>query len=768
MTKALCRQKGKLMNKQACKQVLSFLMAFVLFAAALTGCGSPASGKEKDPGKDEVDKNTVFTLVTSPFDRIYEGSTEEFDAGISVSSVMAANGRYYVLYSNYMTDDSLSLLSFDEKGENEKTVSLPAVQDGWINAVTVAPDERVYYVSSAYSEEGETSSMKVCGLSAQGEKLWEKEIEADEDFYIANIVSTEDHTLALTDREIRMYDNADGTEKKLNLPGGSQEGYGGRLCTDGKGGVLYVASGDKGLSAWKLDAQAGTFAQAQLSAEGFWGGDDISSGNGEYDFFSSDQEGVQGFKLDGSAPVKILDYIGSDLIVNNTSGCAMLSPESILLLSYAMDENASPVMLLHKVDPALVGERKVLTLGCVYADDDLRRAVVNYNKTNEQYRIRLVEFSYDEEGNSTFNTEIAAGNIPDIISVSSDMPYESYAAKGLFEDLEPLLDADPDLDKSQFFTNILDAYRLDGKMYFVTPGFSVIGLMGKKKDFKDTRGVTIRQLENMIKEKGIGYDTAMGIMTRESILSWNLYCAMDQYVDWDKGTCSFDSDSFVDLLTFAQKFPQEINYDKIDWEETESNMRAGKQLVRDVYLYGFDPYMSERYGYIGEEVAYMGYPGSGENGPSIMGDMMLAISHQTQEKEACWDFIRQFYLDEYQDNIRFSFPVSRSALQKMAEEAMTPETYTYIDEEGKEVEEVYDQEVISLNGKQFKIPIPTQKDIDEVVKIIESLDNRSSIDTNISNIINEECGAFFAEQKSAKETADVIQSRVKVYLSEIR
>lgn len=42
------------------------------------------------------------------------------------------------------------------------------------------------------------------------------------------------------------------------------------------------------------------------------------------------------------------------------------------------------------------------------------------------------------------------------------------------------------------------------------------------------------------------------------------------------------------------------------------------------------------------------------------------------------------------------------------------------------------------------------------------------LDQNIANIINEESGAFFAGQKSAEETARIIQNRVSVYIGEIR
>ena len=103
----------------------------------------------------------------------------------------------------------------------------------------------------------------------------------------------------------------------------------------------------------------------------------------------------------------------------------------------------------------------------------------------------------------------------------------------------------------------------------------------------------------------------------------------------------------------------------------------------------------------------------------------------------------------------------------MAEKALKPKTYTYTDENGKEITQAYDNELY-IKGNSVKIPIAQQKDIDEVTRMIESTSSRAMLDQNISTIINEEAGAFFADQKSAEETAGIIQNRVSVYIGEIR
>ena len=337
----------------------------------------------------------------------------------------------------------------------------------------------------------------------------------------------------------------------------------------------------------------------------------------------------------------------------------------------------------------------------------------------------------------------------------------------MFVDLEPMFSKDEEIAARDYLDNVINASRIDGKMYFISPAFNVIGLIGKKKDFGDTKGVTTTQIENMIKERGLSYDTAMGVTSRQDMLSWVMFCAMEEYVDWDKGTCSFGSESFINLLKFCNKFPKKVKYENVDWSKLETAMREGKQLARDGYIYNIESYMVDRYGYVGDEIVFMGYPGNGENGPVIMNELAVAIMHNSDHPEGCWEFLREFYLDDYQQSVDNAFPVSTDALQILAEKAMNPKVYTYTDVNGKQVSEP-ETGSIFLNDKEIKLPVPTQKDIDFVMDILRSLENKASVDSKITEIINEESGAYFAGQKGAEETADIIQSRVKVYISETK
>ena len=760
-------------------RLLAMILMLALTMGALTGCGL-LRGRKSATSLAQIDADTVYSQIESPLSKIKQSAeavSEDAEEDVSDDmgeerfnfiSAQAANGRYYVLYSDLESVNETYLCVFDEKGENGLTIPLPASEEGGINSFSVMPDGSLILLGSQYNDEKETSVWQMGRYTVEeGEKpelkeIWKQTVSGEEDFNPAGLVSTDQEIYMMTDNDLRIYDGKEGVEKmKTDLP----KDFYGSICKTPDSRILLVGGGMIDNIVYSVDPASGKFQTRKYNTPITFFAETIASGSGQYDFYAAASDGVYGLTQNAPEPVKIFDFLASDLEVESVTGFSILSADTIALL-YFNSDNGSNAALLKKSGQGQ-GDKVALSLACTYADQNLSKAVLRFNKTNKKYRIVLKEFSYDDEGNNTLNMEIAAGNIPDMLCISQDMPVESYAAKGMFEDIEPMFMNDEELASNDYLDNVIDAYRIDGKMHFVVPSFNVIGLIGKKKDFGDTEGVTISQIEKMIKKRNLSYETALGPTTRDGMLSWVMFCAMDEYVDWDRGTCSFGSESFINLLKFCAKFPKKVNYENIDWVKMEAAMREGKQLARDGYFFGFDSYMRERYGYIGEDISFMGYPGKGENGPVIMYELAIAVTSNSDHPEGCWEFLRGFYLDEYQESIDSAFPVSEKAIQKLADKAMNPKIFTYTDENGKEVSEP-ETASVSINEKMVKLPVPTEEDIDQVINILHNLKTKISVDSKINGIIDEEAGAFFAGQKNAEETADIIQSRVKVYINETK
>ena len=89
----------------------------------------------------------------------------------------------------------------------------------------------------------------------------------------------------------------------------------------------------------------------------------------------------------------------------------------------------------------------------------------------------------------------------------------------------------------------------------------------------------------------------------------------------------------------------------------------------------------------------------------------------------------------------------------------------YLDEEGNKVE--YDNTYF-LNGVEITMEPLTKEDCDRVIGYLKGANRTSFYNGEILKIMEEETAAYFNGQKSAKEVADIIQSRVQIYVNESR
>ena len=262
--------------------------------------------------------------------------------------------------------------------------------------------------------------------------------------------------------------------------------------------------------------------------------------------------------------------------------------------------------------------------------------------------------------------------------------------------------------------------------------------------------------------------------TKSDILSSCITRNISSFINWETGECSFDSPEFIELLNFANEFPAEFDYDNYNWdtdyESDYKRMREGRQLLSSTYLSDFGS-VYVQYAALNDDVCYIGFP-SGSAHSEFNIDSPLSITTACANKDAAWAFIRSVLSDDYQSSI-WSFPISRKAFEAAAAKAMEQEYETdangnkVLDENGEPIK-------VSMGGygfggdEMYDIYAMTQEQYDDLLSLIASTTRTGSYDTSIMAIINQETGAFFNGEKSAEDTAKIIQSRVKLYVAEQR
>ena len=83
--------------------------------------------------------------------------------------------------------------------------------------------------------------------------------------------------------------------------------------------------------------------------------------------------------------------------------------------------------------------------------------IIDFNKTNDKYRFTIKDYSvYNTmedytQGLTRLNTDIISGDVPDIMILNNQMPFNSYVAKGVFADLNEFLEKDTELKKEDLW-----------------------------------------------------------------------------------------------------------------------------------------------------------------------------------------------------------------------------------------------------------------------------------------------------------------------------
>lgn len=527
-----------------------------------------------------------------------------------------------------------------------------------------------------------------------------------------------------------------------------------------------VSYGDTDMKITKLDLKAGTVGESYVLPGNSY---DYSFYPGYgYDFYIADSYSVYGYNIGDTELTKLMSYVDSDLDVWQINNIVPVSETEFYGGYSGVGGDNNGIAKFVKVPPEEVKDKQVLTLALVGMDWGLKSRVIEFNKTNAEYRISITDYYSDngdyDAGISRLNTDIVSGKVPDIILLNENMPVDSYINKGLFADLLPFIEKDEEIDQADLMPNVVEAFSKDGKLYQLVPGYTIRTLVGKTSDVGTERGWTLQEAMELWDSKPAGTEFIAG-MTRADMLQMCMMFAGDQFVDYRTGECDFNNEDFELLLTFLSRFPVELSDDYYSdeyWNQYDSMWRRGAVLTQALYLNDFRSLTYAEQGTFGEPVTLIGIPSANRDGSAIVPDTQFAISAKSKYQDAAWQFLRYYLLDEYQTETS-GFPISMKKLKERAMEA-TQKPY-YEDENGNKVE--YD-DVTYVDGMEIQIEPMSEAEANECMELLKSYTNVGRYDTTLLNIITEEAEPYYSGQKSAAEVAKIVQNRAKVYLQEIQ
>lgn len=752
------------------KNKLSMYGILILALVSLTGCGETSDESKSQASKDYVYNVEALDLKGDEYQTF---------------SLLRGKERIYAYSYNYGGDEGLNpwidFWTINEDGTIKEKNKIEMDVNSNLYSLCPDGDGAVYAIKNVYPTEPDENGIYkdiyyLIKMSEQGEEIFSINLndipqltEAQQDYFYINGLVIIDNAIYINVLDLCVKFDADGNFEKIlkSSNGGSFENV--MLYSLENGKAAAVTHEENGVYAAYVDLETGEFTN-KTKFPGTSYEYSFYPGIG-YDFYMVNSYGVFGYNIGDEDKTQIMNYIDSDLGAYSLYNLIPIDDKSFLATYDDMETYEMTVGRFTKVPPAEVKDKTNLTLACAGMNWDVRTAVVSFNKNSDEYRITVEDYSslYSTEndymaGINRLNTDIIAGKIPDILLVDSNMPVDSYIAKGLLEDVKPYIQADEELDINDYMPNIIEAYSVDGKLYSIVPSFMIHTLLAKTSDVGSERGWSVREAKELLASKPEGTEL-FTFITRDQVLQ-NCLLTDGLYIDWKNGQCNFESDSFVELLEFAATFPEQIDdalYTEDYWQNYESQWREGKVLCQQVTLSDFRNYNYTAKGTFGEAVTMIGYPTGEGDGSAIIPSMQLSMSAKSKNKDGAYSFLRHFLTKEYQEKIEFGYPISIERLDGMAQDAMKVATYT--DENGQVIES---PEMYYLNGMEIEIKPITQEEAEALKADLYSITNVYAYDDNLMQIIEEETAAFFSGQKKAEDVADIIQSRVQIYVNENR
>lgn len=510
-------------------------------------------------------------------------------------------------------------------------------------------------------------------------------------------------------------------------------------------------------------------------------------GGKQYDFSYNDGTALYGYSLTSNKTENILSWINCDMdgdtvqyaTVQDDGNVFAVTGRSNMIMndmarssSEAATAESDPYSLvtLTKTARSSVKQKTTLRLATMYLDYNIRKEILNFNKTNQDVRIEVKDYSEFNTNSDTsagitkLSTEMVSGNIPDLLDITQ-LPYRQYAAKGLLEDLLPYLDKDADFPQSAFLPNILKAAEVNGKLCELPSGFAVSTIAGSPKKLGAEMGWTMDEMRAVLKQHPEADYPFGAYMTRQNILDGLILLNMGNYIDWTSGKCSFNTAGFKGLLSFAKSFPDKMpdaSSDDKDLYDDFAMVRSGREIMTLAAFSDFSYYQQYKYQY-GGDVVFKGLPADDRKGNVAVFTSALAMTSSCADKASAWKFMRRILSDDFQENSNWSLPVTQKAYNSRLAKAMKDDYET--DENGQQ-KKVPRGSYTDADGKQQDYYALSQEDADRIKALVDSVTQAMDPNQQVTSIIDEEAGSFFSGAKTVDQVADIIQSRMNVYVNE--
>ena len=776
------------------KSILTFALALALILS-LVACGGRSEGEGGAALNDEVIADYAF--VPTYF------ALEE-DAAQTNARSMVHGERIYYFYAPWDLPDEdadmetwepsprIVISSVAADGTDLRQIEIPMPDSSMIDVAGLAiTDEGHYallYTDTVWDMMSSSVTLFYAIFDADGNKLFAQEIEGVMPegggwFHVDQTLFADDYIVLLTQNM-----GAGGAvvyllDANRTLVGRLGAIFPRSLIRTGDGRVFVLDMDDVRELNLETRAWGEPFPISIPTAEGLLPATD----GDDFDIIIDDGIHLIGYNLTTEEQTLLLNWIEAGVVTEWGYRVSLFADGRLAVLS------GGELIILNRVLRSELPVREVLTLGGFDISAEVRNQIVAFNRSSQTHQIQVTDYrmySTNDDpiaGITRFHTELAAGGGPDVV-VGDSLVLGAAVDRGFLADLYPFLDADPALRRSDFFQNILRAMEAaDGTLPLITNSFSIQTMIGMAENVAHIESWTLAAMLELIEQttdENIQYILGEWL-TGESFLSTILMFGED-FINRSEGQVNLENEEFINLLEIVRRLPEGVDFGGGTGDRmivgggltVYERMQRGEQLLAMTHIH--NPMSIQMYTAAVGDVVALGVPTPDGGAHLVNIQDGLGINLTSPHQDKAWDFIRLFLLPEEAPTdghlriggggqVRFGGIGGLSLRIDQYEEAVAAamEPVFFTDEYGVEREQQRGMIGFS-SGLMLPIYSMTAEEASTLRTIVESADLMGRFDETVTEMVREELLPFLAGDRSAADTARILQNRLQTYLSERR
>ncbi|MBR3057406.1 MAG: extracellular solute-binding protein [Clostridiales bacterium] len=711
---------------------------------------------------------TDFNLASIVGDKILVNVNVTLKESSDTDALFAHN---YLAYDDY---EFHGLQLFDMNGRNIATIPMEencefrrafAMSNG---EILVATDKFDYNVCK--------STPYFFVISASGEKLREFKVDCNETIYNMQPYPVENGNLFIASEQKLFLFDSEGKLIKKNEGKtlGAFMNY-----SDGKWYVAHVAPPSYNIGAFQeVDINTGELKdsfKADTSITPYLTDSTNCLIYGEM--------GVQKYNIEQSTTTQVLSPMSANLNCSYLKEGQILDDNTMRFLYVVPDRdndkfgtdcycyfaNTMSILTLKRTDKNPNAGKELVKVA-LYVNDDpyLRDKIMEYNldPANHGY-IEFYSVTDDEtvgwsddvliqllgRSSKLVTEDMYEGDGPDILVGYSSLA--DFNGGQYMIDMKPYLQADTTINKDDYFYNIFEAFEKDGKLYSLPLTFTLRGMAVNSSIAGAKEKWTFDDF-NKIKNS---LPASMSIMPEYSCaesLSLFLTASTSDFIDYEKGEANFESEEFKTLLETI-KNNASANPDMNDGVAMINGqlMAATDQLYYNktgsilTSLNTFEDYCILAETATSDKMLFAGYPSKEGKSMTARAGLSMSITSCAANPDVAWEFIRYLLNEDVQKYMsvgNYTLPVSKKAFEATSQEQIALS------------ESATEEFLNNPNYGAYPIQITAERK-DDFEKLLSSIDNSHSLDSEITAVVIEEADRYFGGWQTLDNVAKIIQAK---------